>query len=105
MSAWLDDLSRERLTSGTLAALARDRGASGATTSPAIFARAIAGSDAYAGQIRHLRLRRAATASLALGLRKVAARLDDWAKDVAPSTGLRTWYRRDPAKFEEFGPR
>jgi uncharacterized protein YeaO (DUF488 family) len=28
--------------------------------------------------------------------------LDDWAKGVAPSTGLRTWYRRDPAKFEEF---
>ncbi len=36
------------------------------------------------------------------GLRKDAARLDDWASDVAPSTGLRTWYRHDPAKFEEF---
>ena len=24
------------------------------------------------------------------------------AKDVAPSTGLRTWYRHDPAKFDEF---
>ncbi len=36
------------------------------------------------------------------GLRKDAARLDDWAKDVAPSTELRTWYRHDPAKFEEF---
>jgi len=36
------------------------------------------------------------------GLRKDAARLDDWAKDVAPSTGLRTWYRHDPAKFGEF---
>ncbi len=36
------------------------------------------------------------------GLRKDAARLDEWAKDVAPSTGLRTWYRHDPAKFEEF---
>jgi uncharacterized protein YeaO (DUF488 family) len=36
------------------------------------------------------------------GLRKQAARLDDWAKDVAPSTGLRTWYEHDPAKFEEF---
>jgi uncharacterized protein YeaO (DUF488 family) len=36
------------------------------------------------------------------GLRKEAARLDEWAKDVAPSAGLRTWYRHDPAKFEEF---
>ena len=26
------------------------------------------------------------------GLRKDAAQLDEWAKDVAPSTELRTWY-------------
>jgi uncharacterized protein YeaO (DUF488 family) len=36
------------------------------------------------------------------GMRKDAARLDEWAKDVAPSTELRTWYHHDPAKFEEF---
>lgn len=36
------------------------------------------------------------------GLRKDAARLDDWAKDAAPSTDLRTWYGHDPAKFKEF---
>ncbi|HEX8007414.1 MAG TPA: DUF488 family protein, partial [Trebonia sp.] len=36
------------------------------------------------------------------GMRKEAARIDDWAKDVAPSTGLRTWYQHDPAKFDEF---
>ncbi len=36
------------------------------------------------------------------GLRRDAARLDEWAKDVAPSPGLRTWYRHDPALFEEF---
>ena len=28
--------------------------------------------------------------------------LDAWAKDVAPSAELRTWYRYDPAKFDEF---
>ncbi|MGP7996133.1 MAG: DUF488 domain-containing protein [Streptosporangiaceae bacterium] len=39
------------------------------------------------------------------GLRKDAAHLDEWAKDVAPSTGLRTWYGHDPAKFAEFGRR
>jgi uncharacterized protein YeaO (DUF488 family) len=36
-------------------------------------------------------------------VRKEASRLGDWAKDVAPSTGLRTRYRRyDPDKFDEF---
>jgi uncharacterized protein YeaO (DUF488 family) len=39
------------------------------------------------------------------GLRKDAARLDEWAKDVAPSTELRTWYHHDPAKFDEFSQR
>ena len=56
VSVWLDDLSRERLTTGGLAAL-RDRGVSGVTTNPTIFARAISDSDAYAGQIRDLELR------------------------------------------------
>lgn len=36
------------------------------------------------------------------GLRKDALQLDEWAKEVAPSAGLRTWYRHDPDKFEEF---
>jgi uncharacterized protein YeaO (DUF488 family) len=36
------------------------------------------------------------------GLRKDAAELDNWAKDIAPSSELRTWYGHDPAKFEEF---
>src|SRR5438045_6146877 len=39
------------------------------------------------------------------GLRKDALHLDDWAKDVAPSTELRTWYGHDPAKFGEFRQR
>jgi uncharacterized protein YeaO (DUF488 family) len=36
------------------------------------------------------------------GLRKDAARLDEWAKDAAPSTELRKWYGHDPARFGEF---
>ena len=36
------------------------------------------------------------------GMRQDAARLDEWAKDVAPSTDLRKWYGHDPAKFGEF---
>ena len=38
------------------------------------------------------------------GLRKDAIRLDDWARDVAPSTELRTWYGHDPARFERVPP-
>ncbi len=36
------------------------------------------------------------------GLRKDGAGLDEWAKDVAPSSELRSWYGHDPAKFGEF---
>lgn len=36
------------------------------------------------------------------GVRKDDARLTEWAKDVAPSSELRMWYRHDPAKFGEF---
>jgi uncharacterized protein YeaO (DUF488 family) len=36
------------------------------------------------------------------GLTKEAARLDEWCKDVAPSTELRRWYAHDPNKFDEF---
>jgi uncharacterized protein YeaO (DUF488 family) len=39
------------------------------------------------------------------GIRKEAAHLDEWAKDVAPSAELRTWYQHDPAKFGEFRQR
>ena len=60
VSVWLDDLSRERLTAGSLAAL-RDRGVSGVTTNPTIFAKAITDSDAYDAQVRDLKLRQAAT--------------------------------------------
>lgn len=36
------------------------------------------------------------------GMRKEDARLTEWAKDVAPSRELRTWYSHDPDKFAEF---
>jgi uncharacterized protein YeaO (DUF488 family) len=36
------------------------------------------------------------------GVRKNALRLDDWLKEVAPSTGLRQWFSHDPAKWREF---
>jgi uncharacterized protein YeaO (DUF488 family) len=36
------------------------------------------------------------------GLTKIKAHLDEWCKQVAPSTELRKWYRHDPARFDEF---
>lgn len=36
------------------------------------------------------------------GVRKAAAALDDWCKQVAPSDELRTWYAHDPDRFAEF---
>jgi uncharacterized protein YeaO (DUF488 family) len=39
------------------------------------------------------------------GMTKAKAALDEWCKDVAPSTELRKWYNHDPAKFEKFAHR
>jgi uncharacterized protein YeaO (DUF488 family) len=39
------------------------------------------------------------------GMTKARAALDEWCKDVAPSTELRKWYGHDPARFEEFSHR
>lgn len=39
------------------------------------------------------------------GVSKADARLDDWAKDVAPSRELREWYGHDPDKWPEFQKR
>lgn len=36
------------------------------------------------------------------GVTKAGAGLDEWCKQVAPSTELRRWYGHDPAKFDEF---
>ena len=36
------------------------------------------------------------------GLSKARAALDDWCKNVAPSSELRTWYQHDPDRFAEF---
>lgn len=39
------------------------------------------------------------------GVSKERAALDEWNKDIAPSTELRTWFGHDPAKFTEFRAR
>jgi uncharacterized protein YeaO (DUF488 family) len=39
------------------------------------------------------------------GIRKDDAHLDEWNKDVAPSTELRKWYGHDVDRFDEFARR
>lgn len=36
------------------------------------------------------------------GCKKELLRLDAWRKDLAPSSGLRTWFGHDPMKWAEF---
>ncbi|HZO95930.1 MAG TPA: DUF488 family protein [Gaiellaceae bacterium] len=36
------------------------------------------------------------------GVSKEEARLDEWARELAPSGGLRRWFGHDPARFDEF---
>ncbi|MGQ0716348.1 MAG: DUF488 domain-containing protein [Pseudonocardiales bacterium] len=36
------------------------------------------------------------------GLTKSRAEIDEWCKQVAPSTALRKWYSHDPQRFAEF---
>ncbi|MGH3859415.1 transaldolase [Actinokineospora sp.] len=57
VSIWLDDLSRERLTSGNLAELIRDQHVVGVTTNPTIFAGALSAGEAYDAQVRELAAR------------------------------------------------
>lgn len=39
------------------------------------------------------------------GLSKEKAALDDWLKDIAPSTELRSWFGHQPEKWTEFSRR
>jgi len=47
VSIWLDDISRERLATGNLAALIRDQHVVGVTSNPTIFAHALASGSVY----------------------------------------------------------
>jgi transaldolase len=57
VSIWLDDISRERLSTGNLAALIRDQHVVGVTSNPTIFAHALASGSAYESQIADLEVR------------------------------------------------
>jgi transaldolase len=54
VAIWLDDMSRQRLVSGNLKALVRDKHVVGVTTNPTIFQKAITSSDVYDDQLHDL---------------------------------------------------
>ena len=54
VSIWLDDLSRERIESGNLAELVKEKHVVGVTTNPTIFAGAIADGERYDEQVAQL---------------------------------------------------
>jgi transaldolase len=54
VAVWLDDLSRELLAGGELAALIADRHVVGVTTNPTVFASALSKGDRYDDQLREL---------------------------------------------------
>ena len=64
VSIWLDDLSRERLQSGSLRKLIEDSSVVGVTTNPSIFSAAISGSSLYKQDILALRAERLSTAEI-----------------------------------------
>ncbi|MGH8869605.1 MAG: transaldolase [Actinomycetes bacterium] len=79
VAVWLDDMSRERLVSGSLAAMVRDRSVVGVTTNPTIFQKSVSGSDLYDGQVRDLALRRVTVDE---ALRSITTHDVRWACDV-----------------------
>jgi transaldolase len=57
VAIWLDDISRERLRSGNLDSLIKQKHVVGVTSNPTIFQKALSEGDAYDGQVRDLALR------------------------------------------------
>ncbi|MFI7636261.1 transaldolase [Nonomuraea sp. NPDC049400] len=57
VAIWLDDISRERLRSGNLEQLMREKSVVGVTSNPTIFANALSKGDAYDAQLHDLAVR------------------------------------------------
>ena len=93
VAVWLDDLSRERLRTGNLGDLIRDRHVVGVTTNPTIFQKAISGADAYAAQLDDL-----ATRGVDVGeaLRAITTSDVRWGCDVLRPGLRRERHRRRP---------
>jgi len=79
VAIWLDDISRERLSTGNLEMLMRDLHVQGVTSNPTIFAKAIGSGSDYADQIADLALRGVAVDEAARAITTYDIR---WACDV-----------------------
>jgi transaldolase len=79
VAVWLDDLSRDRLTSGSLRQLVQNGHVVGLTSNPTIFANAIGRGIAYDAQIRDLAMR---AVSVGEALRMMTTLDVRWACDV-----------------------
>jgi transaldolase len=79
VAIWLDDISRERLTSGNLASLVRDFHVRGVTSNPTIFAHALSSGRAYADQVADLAVRQLSVDEAARAITTYDIR---WACDV-----------------------
>jgi len=79
VSIWLDDISRERLDSGNLAALVKESHVRGVTSNPTIFAHAMEHGSAYDSQLADLALRGIGVAEASRALTTFDIR---WACDV-----------------------
>jgi transaldolase len=79
VSVWIDDISRDRLRTGNLADLIRDRHVVGVTSNPTIFAKSIENSASYEPQIHDLALR---GVDVGEALRAITAYDIRWACDV-----------------------
>lgn len=88
-STWLDDLSRERLTSGNLKELLSSKSIVGVTTNPAIFAAAMSKGTAYDEQIAELKSQHATVddAVYAMSIDDVRDACDIFADTFATSGG------------------
>lgn len=79
VAVWIDDISRDRLRTGNLRDLVRDRHVVGVTSNPTIFQKAIAGSESYDPQLRDLACR---GVDVGEALRLITAYDVRWACDV-----------------------
>jgi transaldolase len=87
VAVWLDDLSRERLRTGNLEQLVREREVVGVTTNPSIFQKALSEGAAYDEQVRDLALRGTDVGEAVRALTTYDVR---WACDVLQPVAERT---------------
>jgi transaldolase len=87
VSVWLDDISRDRLTSGNLEELIKDKHVVGVTSNPTIFAKALTDADDYEGQVKDLAVR---GVDLEEAVRAITTYDVRWACDVLRDTYDRT---------------